>query len=414
LLATSSAPLASPKDAGRGKDFVPVTPLPIVAYSHLRWDFVHQRPQHVLSRLAASRPVVFVEEPVPRPGARAHCEVSEPVPGVLRCRTHAPVLTEGFTDAACRALRRALATALAARGVGAHVAWLYTPMALPLARALAPRAVAYDCMDELSAFAGAPPGLLARERELLRVADVVFTGGPSLHRAKRARHPRVLCLPSSVDAAHFRRARSDMPAPEDQARIPQPRIGYFGVLDERLDRSLLDGLAAARPAWQLVLVGPIVKIDPGSLPRRPNIHYLGPRDYADLPAYLAGWDACLLPFALNDATRFISPTKTLEYMAAERPVVSTPVRDVAEPYGGVVRIAATVPDFVAACDDALREGREARAAAMRRIVDGTSWDATVRIMDAEIEHAVLRRNNARGETPWAPMRSSSSALGRPA
>jgi glycosyltransferase involved in cell wall biosynthesis len=278
------------------------------------------------------------------------------------------------------------------------VAWLYTPLALPLLRALSPEVVVYDCMDELSLFLGAPPELLTREAELLRCADVMFTGGPSLYRAKQARHPNVHCFPSSVDAAHFRSAREGQPSQVaeavDQAGLPHPRLGFYGVIDERLDIVLLDYLAEHRPDWQFVLVGPVVKIDPATLPHRPNVHYFGQRSYDELPRYLVGWDVCLLPFALNEATRFISPTKTLEYMAAERPIVSTPITDVAEPYGDVVYLGSTPEEFLAACDAALGaapEERARRAARMREVLAGTSWDVTVAAMEKLIAEAVARK-----------------------
>jgi UDP-galactopyranose mutase len=225
----------------------------------------------------------------------------------------------------------------------------------------------------------------------------MFTGGPSLFRAKQARHPNVHCFPSSVDAAHFRLARAGeaggVPEAEEQAGLPHPRLGFYGVIDERLDLALLEFVADARPDWQIVLVGPVVKIDPATLPRRANIHYFGQRSYDELPRYLVGWDVCLLPFARNDATRFISPTKTLEYMAAELPIVSTPITDVAEPYGHIVYLGQTPDEFLAGCDRALAaapEERAARTAQMRQVLAGTSWDVTVTSMETLLAAAVAR------------------------
>jgi UDP-galactopyranose mutase len=272
-------------------------------------------------------------------------------------------------------------------------------MALPLARALAPRAVIYDSMDELSAFQGAPRELLDREAELLEWADLVFAGGPSLYRAKRDRNPSVHCFPSSVDAAHFRRSR-DLRDADDQARLPRPRLGFYGVIDERLDLALPDALAAAHPEWQIVMIGPVAKIKPQALPRRENIHYLGQRTYDQLPAYLGGWDVCLLPFARNEATRFISPTKTLEYMAAERPIVSTPIPDVAEPYSDIVYLGDTTEAFVAACERALAADaaeRGERAAKMRAVLSRTSWNTTAHEMECLIEQ-VLEKEDRRGSS----------------
>jgi glycosyltransferase involved in cell wall biosynthesis len=278
------------------------------------------------------------------------------------------------------------------------VAWLYTPLALPLAQTLGPAAIVYDCMDELSLFHGAPPELLSREADLLECADVMFTGGPSLFRAKQARHQNVHCFPSSVDAAHFRNARPGetgrVREAEDQVTIPHPRLGFYGVIDERLDLSLISFIAESRPDWHIVLVGPVVKIDPATLPRRPNIHYFGQRSYDELPRYLLGWDVCLLPFARNQSTRFISPTKTLEYMAAELPIVSTPITDVAQPYGHIVYLGSRPEEFLAACEAALgadTEERERRAAQMRQILAGTSWDVTVSAMETLLAAAIAKR-----------------------
>ncbi|HEU4429820.1 MAG TPA: glycosyltransferase, partial [Myxococcota bacterium] len=335
------------------------------------------------SRLARRRLVVFLEEPVR--GERDGWELARPARNLLVARPITPIDAPGFDAEQIPRLRPMLRRLLAWRGIGPHTAWLYTPMAWPLAKRLEPDTVIYDCMDELSSFAGAPEGLRELERELLAAADLVFTGGPSLYRAKRALHERVRCVPSSVDAAHFRSGARGTPV--DQAAIARPRLGYCGVLDERLDRDLLAALAAARPDWQIVLIGPVAKIDERSLPRHPNLHYLGERRYDDLPSYLEGWDACLLPFALNDATRFISPTKTLEYMAAEKPIISTPIRDVVEAYGDIIYVA-SAEEFVAACERALHapaDERVLRLARMRGVLASRSWDATADTMLRELE-----------------------------
>jgi UDP-galactopyranose mutase len=378
-------------------------PLPLVVFSHLRWNFVYQRPQHLLSRLAAHRRILFIEEPLHQPGVPPSWELARPEPNVLVGRLHTPLTGAGFADDQLACLRDLLPELLQQEGVGPCVAWFYSPPALPLRDALDHRATVFDCMDELSAFRFAPPELVHREAELLRVADLVFTGGPSLYRAKKDRHPNVHCFASSVDARHFGRARDGLPEAADQARLPRPRLGFFGVIDERFDVPLLDALARAHPEWQLVMVGPVVKIDERTLPRHPNIHYFGQRGYDQLPAYLAGWDVCLLPFARNEATRYISPTKTLEYMAAEKPIVSTPITDVAEPYGHVVYLGDTPQAFLAACERALAAGaaeRAARAEQMRAILAQTSWDATAGAMEALIERAVAGRD---GQAPAAPL-----------
>jgi UDP-galactopyranose mutase len=259
-----------------------------------------------------------------------------------------------------------------------YVLWYYTPMAVEFTRSLEPRAVVYDCMDELSAFAGAPAAMREREQELLARADIVFTGGQTLYESKRHSHPNVHAFPSSVDLNHFSRARAPQPDRDDQAHIPHPRLGFFGVVDERMDLELLRSVSTLRPDWHLVIVGPVVKIDPSALPVAPNIHYLGSKSYDELPAYIAGWDVALLPFARNEATRYISPTKTPEYLAAGKPVVSTSIRDVVRPYGvrGLARIADDPDEFVAAVEAALAEDQGERLRQGDAFLTQTSWDGT--------------------------------------
>jgi UDP-galactopyranose mutase len=357
----------------------------IIVFSHLRWDFVCQRPQHLLTRLAQHYPIVFVEEPI-LDQHETRWEISSPAPNVVVCQPHTTVAMPGFHDDQLPQLRKLMRQLVA--DYDDHIVWFYTPMSLPLLQECHPRLVVYDCMDELAAFKNAPKQLLQRESALLKTADIVFTGGPSLYRAKRERHPNVHCFPSSVDVTHFMQAldrTNSHPAHKD---IPGPRLGFYGVIDERFDAELIGKVADAHPQWQIVLVGPIVKVDPASLPKRQNIHYLGQQPYQALPHFLAGWDVCLLPFALNESTKFISPTKTLEYMAAELPIVSTPVTDVADLYSDIVYVAADAAQFVAACESALLESTEKRAATiqkMRAVVAETSWDKTAHSMHELIE-----------------------------
>jgi glycosyltransferase involved in cell wall biosynthesis len=372
--------------------------LRLVVFSHLRWNFVYQRPQHILTRLSSVWPVLFIEEPVIDLNDAPHWVFSEPAPNVIVCQPHTNVEELGFCDAQMPVLRELLDQLVAQQPVERAIAWLYTPLALPLVAALPVEALVYDCMDELSLFLNAPPALLTYEAELLANADVVFTGGQSLFQAKQGRTPHLLCFPSSVDGAHFQAAQSGavppLAEPEDQRELPHPRLGFYGVIDERIDLELLDHLAQEHPEWQIVMVGPVVKIDPASLPRHPNLHYLGQRAYAELPGYLAGWDVCLLPFARNAATRFISPTKTLEYMAAERMIVSTPITDVARPYGNIVFLGDSVAAFIYACEQALQVSpteRKARIRKMREVLQRTSWHATAASMADQVRQALERR-----------------------
>jgi hypothetical protein len=347
----------------------------LICLSHLRWRFVFQRPQHLMTRCARERRVFFFEEPLFDAPDDAWLELQRDR-GVLVATPHLPAQTSA-PDAT--AMQRALLDGLLEdQHIASYVLWYYTPMALAFSDHLAPRAVIYDCMDELSAFANAPAALKSAEAALLRRADVVFTGGQSLYEAKRDAHANVHAFPSSVEVAHFAQARLAAPEPDDQRLLPRPRLGFFGVIDERMDLALIERVALARQDWQLVMLGPVVKIDAAMLPRLGNIHYLGSKTYEELPLYIAGWDVALLPFALNDATRFISPTKTPEYMAAGKPVVSTPIRDVVRPYGerGLVRIAATADDFIAACDAALVEAAAPRLRDADAFLRQTSWDGT--------------------------------------
>jgi UDP-galactopyranose mutase len=376
----------------------------IIVFSHLRWDFVYQRPQHLLSRLASSRRVIFIEEPDLNVSDRPEWSVREAAPNVLVAMPRTPSPARGFHSDQTPYLKPLLLELLERENLTDYVVWFYTAMAAPLAAELKPLAVVYDCMDELSAFAGAPRELLERESDLFKLADLVFTGGPSLYRAKKERHPHVHCFPSSVDAKHFA-AANGMTEAEDQASLPHPRLGFFGVIDERFDIELLKRIAEARPQWQFAIVGPVVKIDPATLPRNPNIHYFGQQSYKSLPAYLKGWDVCLLPFARNQATKFISPTKTLEYMAAGKMIVSTPIVDVAEPYGEIVYLGGTHEEFIAACDRALaapREERSERQRKMREVLGRTSWDTTTDRMSALIDSAIERRARARARKAAAP------------
>ncbi len=363
----------------------------LVCLSHLRWDFVYQRPQHLMSRFAQDRRVFFVEEPILGDNSEPKIEVSERPGGIKLAVPHLP---HGLSPEQSEALQRDLLRGvLDEHGVSDFVLWYYTPMALPHAEGLEPLAVVYDCMDELSMFRGAPRELLEREARLLDAADLVFTGGQSLYESKRERHPRVFPFPSSIEADHFGKARSLRDEPADQAALPRPRLGYFGVIDERLDLDLLAAVAEARPDWQIIMVGPVVKIDPATLPRRDNLHYPGMKSYEELPAWLAGWDVALMPFALNESTRFISPTKTPEYLAGGRPVVSTPIRDVVNPYGEqkLVEIADGPEEFVAAVERALAGYGDEWLGQVDEFLSHGSWSRTWQQMSDLIDAAVASR-----------------------
>ena len=357
----------------------------LIVLSHLRWDFVTQRPQHLLTRAANDFNVIFVEEPIWVDGGELRTEIGER-PGNVRVVQ--PIVPHGTSEATVVDHQRAILDDLVADAKGLPlVLWFYTPMALSFSRHVPADLIVFDKMDELSAFQNAPPLLLALEQELLELADVVFTGGASMHEAAAHRHANIHCFPSSIDTAHFAKARAGLPDPADQAAVTHPRLGFFGGIDERFDIELLGQVAALRPDWQFVMIGPVVKIDPASLPKAANIHWLGGKGYADLPAYLSNWDIGWMPFAINEATRYISPTKTPEFLAAGLPVVSTAIRDVIRPYGeaGLVEIASTADETVAAVETLLARPRTEWLARVDAQLAQGSWDRTWAAMHARMD-----------------------------
>lgn len=348
----------------------------LVCFSHLRWDFVYQRPQHLLSRFARERRVFFIEEPI-FVDEKTNLNITRREDNLFVVVPHISHSDREISNVE-EIQREFIDQLFRQQNIKYFVAWFYTPMALTFTAHLQPQAVVYDCMDELSGFKFAPPDLIANEAKLFQKADLVFTGGQSLYEAKKSQHKNVHAFPSSIDAEHFRQARSIKAEPEDQKQIPHPKLGYCGVIDERMDVVLLAEMADLRPTWQFVMIGPVIKISDEDLPRRENIHYLGGKNYQDLPAYLANWDVALMPFALNESTKFISPTKTPEYLAAGKPVVSTPIRDVVRPYGemNLVHIARTAEEFIAACENAMQENAVERLKKADEFLAQTSWDKT--------------------------------------
>ena len=362
--------------------------------SHLRWNFVFQRPQHLMTRCARSNRVFFWEEPILDASSAAYLHVQSPSRNLNVVVPHLPPGLE--QDEAWELQEALLGDFIQQQRIRDQVLWYYTPMARHFTRNLEPSAVVYDCMDELSGFRGAPPGLRVAEAELFACADRVFTGGQSLYESKKLQHPSVHCFPSSIDREFFQTARHISADPADQARIPHPRLGFCGVIDERMDTELIARIAERRPDWHIVMIGPVVKISDSELPKGANLHYLGSKDYHALPSYLSGWDVGLLPFARNEATRFISPTKTPEYLAAGLPVVSTPINDVVEPYGThqLVEIAATAEEFIECTERAMASRHsEERLARVDSFLSRTSWDLTWSRMKQLIDAAVHSNKN---------------------
>ncbi|MGJ4801878.1 glycosyltransferase [Luteimonas sp. SDU82] len=391
-----TAPRSSPR-ADRSERF------PLVVHCHLRWDFVWQRPQQLFSRLAEHHAVLFVEDPLPTDASAAHLDISEPHPNVVRMVPRLPHDAPQDVDAQWHALLPLMEQALARHPLLAGrfddaVQWFYSPMSAPvLLGAFGARGTVYDCMDELANFRFAPPDIAERERFLLARADVVYTGGYQLYQEKSRHHATVHFHGCGVDAGHFGRARvASTVVPEQVASLPGPVLGYVGVIDERLDYELIEALALRFPDASVAMAGPVVKVDPADLPRLPNIHWLGQQAYEQLPALVKGFDVCLMPFALNDATRYINPTKTLEYMATGKPVVSTAVADVVRNFTPVVDVAHSTEGFLDAVARAVEAPdpahlREGIARAM-----AASWDSTVATMRDELLTAVRPVRAARG------------------
>jgi glycosyltransferase involved in cell wall biosynthesis len=352
-------------------------PSNLLCFSHLRWDFVYQRPQHLLSKFAQYLTVYFLEEPMFDAEDTAYLEFSKKE----NIMVGVPHLPEGLSEQQNNALlTKLLDQFLQARDLDDFAFWYYSPMPLAFSEKHLPKVTVYDCMDELSAFKNAPKELTMLERKLMRKADLVFTGGHSLYEAKKQQHANIHPFPSSIDKVHFGKARKIKQQPADQQGIEGVKLGFYGVIDERFDIDLIKGIADARPDWQIILIGPVVKIDAASLPRNPNIHYMGQKSYQELPGYLSGWDVALIPFAINESTRFISPTKTPEYMSAGIPVVSTPIKDVVSPYGQkkLVHIAHTADDFVKAIEQELNNEKKAEwLLKADTFLANKSWDQTV-------------------------------------
>lgn len=370
----------------------------LICVSHLRWDFVYQRPQHLMSRAAKTRRVFFIEEPRFEDKGASRLEIRRDESGVLVVMPYLPC---GLLEAECHErLTQLLEQMFDYHAISDYTLWFYTPMPLPAFLALSarghqPQCVVYDCMDELANFRFAPPELREREAQLLAWADVVFTGGHSLYEAKCKQHDNVHPFPSSVDVDHFAKATLRPAEPVDLKDVPHPRIGFVGVIDERMDIELLGQIARARPEWHFVMIGPVVKISEEDLPRGDNLHYLGQKAYKELPTYLAHVDVAMMPFAINDSTRFISPTKTPEYLAAGKSVISTPIRDVVRPYGekDLVVIADDCMSFVAGLEHLLYDDQTHRRSRADAFVSRLSWDQTWSDMERSLAKAILSKQH---------------------
>lgn len=368
-------------------------PKTLICFSHLRWDFVYQRPQHLLSRFSKDYIVLFFEEPIFDSKGDSSLSFSLREDHLWVVVPHLPAGIQG--NQTNEILKRLLDNLLVSFDLSSLMFWYYTPMALSFSSHFKPAFIVYDCMDELSNFKFAPPELRTNEEELFNRADIVFTGGHSLYQAKKDKHKNIHAFPSSIDKTHFEKARNTEEEPKDQQNIPHPRLGFYGVIDERFDIDLVANMASKKPDWHFVLLGPVVKIDASTLPNLPNIHFLGGKTYNELPAYLSGWDIALIPFLLNESTRYISPTKTPEYLSAGVPVISTPIHDVVSPYGeeGLVKIAATDAEFITAAEELLNMDLNTFLPVADAFLSKQSWTLTFENMKARISETIHSNNN---------------------
>ncbi|MEY2563443.1 MAG: hypothetical protein QOH88_1636 [Verrucomicrobiota bacterium] len=372
---------------------------PIIVHSHLGWDWVWQRPQQFLSRLSRNHRVLFIEGPVPAEVSAAELSLRE-VPDfpnilVLQMKLPATRWSDGaWIDQERRRQVESLLAGPLGRVFASPVQWFYDPMAVTaFAGHLNERAIVYDCMDELSLFRGAPAELVRRERELLAVADVVFAGGPKIWKAKREANANCFCFGCGVDSQHFAQARDEnLPRPNDIAELPRPIFGYIGVVDERLDYELIAALADST-SGSVAMVGPWTKVDPATFPRRDNLHWLGGRDYAQLPMYAGAFDVCLMPFALNDATKFINPTKSLEYMATGRPIVSTAIEDVVLQFGDIVNVGRTAEEFLRMCHRAAKRPNALQVERGLEVAANNSWDSIISQLDGHVLDVLNRKRS---------------------
>ncbi len=364
----------------------------LICFSHLRWDFVYQRPQHLISRFAKNYRVYFVEEPFFDDGEE-YMNVSPRKENLYVVQPH---MKHGLSEEKKLDQQKSMLNQFFSDNkIINYKFWYYTPMALPFTDHFNPDLIIFDCMDELSAFKFAPQSLKDLESRLLEKSDIVFTGGHTLYQAKKHRHSNIHPFPSSIDKVHFGKARIIDTDPEDQKNIPHPRLGFYGVIDERFDIELIKSMAIQRPDWHFVMIGPVVKIDPETLPKLNNVHFLGSKSYNELPAYVSGWDIALIPFMINESTKFISPTKTPEYLAAGKPVVSTPIADVVDPYGnnGLVHIASTAEEFIKAAEIELNKSKDDTwIKKVDNFLCENSWDDTWSRMTDLINETLSKKN----------------------
>lgn len=347
----------------------------MIVFCHLRWQFVYQRPQHIISRMSETIKILLIEEPL-----RDHENESLGNLMVINEKLH--VLQPNVDT--IESIASVIPSYVKNKNIS--VGWFYSASFCPLLESIHFDTIVYDCMDELSLFKGAPEHLIDQEKYLMANADIIFTGGKSLYESKKQFHSNVHCFPSSVDEQHFAQALNNISIPADIGDLPAPIVGYYGVIDERIDLQLLQETAQKLPNVSFVMIGPLAKIDYSDLPKEANIHYLGMKTYNELPYYLKAFDIAMMPFALNDSTKYISPTKTLEYMAAGKPIISTKIIDVVRDYSSCVSLIETSDEFSNAITSLLEKAnRLSMETEYQKILKKTSWDTTTNQMKSIIK-----------------------------
>jgi glycosyltransferase involved in cell wall biosynthesis len=347
----------------------------MIVFCHLRWQFVYQRPHHIISRMAKTMKTLFIEEPL-------YDSENKNLGNLIIIDSMHHVLQPNVKD--IESIGGIIPAYVKNKNIS--VGWFYSPSFSPLLEQINFETVVYDCMDELSLFKGAPDHLVHQEKYLIAHADIIFAGGKSLYETKKQLHNNVHCIPSSVDEAHFAKALNGIAIPDDIASIQSPIVGYYGVIDERIDLELLHKTALKLPNMSFVIIGPLAKIEEADLPKEPNIHYLGMKSYDELPNYLKAFDVAIMPFALNDATKYISPAKTLEYMAAGKPIISTKITDVVRDYSICVSLIETADEFCEAITHLFdKTDRMSLEMEYCKILEKTSWNASADKMKLIIE-----------------------------
>lgn len=338
----------------------------MIVFCHLRWHFVYQRPQHIISRISKTMKTLFIEEPL-------YNNESKESGNLIIINDMLHVLQPNVKD--IESIAAIIPEYVKNKDI--PVGWFYSAIFCPLSECIDFETIVYDCMEELSLLKGSAKNVINQEKYLISNADIIFTSGKSLYELKKQWHTNVHCFPSSVDEPHFAKALNGIKVADDVANLQSPIVGYYGVIDERIDFALLHETALKLPNVSFVMIGPLSKIEKNDLPQEDNIHYLGMKSYNELPHYLKAFDIAMIPFAVNDTTKYISPTKTLEYMSAGKPIISTKITDIVHDYGICLSMVESADEFYEAIKFALdKTDHFSMELEYHKILKKTSWDIT--------------------------------------